>query len=125
MSIPVPLRVVRLDDADRVRRGLGGMTTTGIVGATAVLVKLRLEHSASRKRGSNARALGIWERMSFGGARNEDRQVLREAQAIVMKVLNCNAIEASEVIRERAETAQRSVIGTARAIAAGGVANFH
>lgn len=48
-----------------------------------------------------------------------------EAQEIVMKALGCNAMEAAEVIRKRAETAQRSVISTARAIAAGGVANFH
>jgi AmiR/NasT family two-component response regulator len=63
--------------------------------------------------------------MSFDASGNEDRQVVWEAQAIVMKVLGCNPIDASEVIRKRAETEQRSVIATARAIAAGGVANFH
>jgi AmiR/NasT family two-component response regulator len=63
--------------------------------------------------------------MSFDEARKDDRQVVSEAQAIVMKVLGCNPTEASEVIRKRAETEQRSVIDTARAIADGGVANFH
>ena len=63
--------------------------------------------------------------MSSDEAKNDDRQVVSEAQAIVMKVLDCNPIEASEVIRKRAETEQRSVIDTAHAIAAGGVANFH
>jgi hypothetical protein len=63
--------------------------------------------------------------MPFGEAKNEDRQVVWQAQAIVMKVLDCNPIDASEVIRKRAETEDRSVIDTARAIAAGGVANFH
>lgn len=63
--------------------------------------------------------------MSLGRANSNDRQVLLEAQAIVMKVLNCNAIKASEVIAKRAEASERSVIATARAIAAGGVANFH
>jgi AmiR/NasT family two-component response regulator len=62
--------------------------------------------------------------MSFDSAKNE-RQIVWQAQAIVMKVLDCNPTEASEVIRKRAETEQRSVIDTARAIAAGGVANFH
>ena len=63
--------------------------------------------------------------MSVDDAKNDDRQVVSEAQAIVMEVMNCNPIEASEIIRKRAETEQRSVIDTARAIAAGGVANFH
>jgi AmiR/NasT family two-component response regulator len=63
--------------------------------------------------------------VSFDAAKNNDRQVVSEAQAIVMQVLNCNPVDASEVIRKRAETEQRSVIDTARAIAAGGVANFH
>ena len=62
--------------------------------------------------------------MRFDEAKNEARQVVWEAQAIVMKVLECNPLEASEVIRKRAETQQRSVIDTARAIAADGAANF-
>jgi AmiR/NasT family two-component response regulator len=71
----------------------------------------------------NAR-VWVHTRMSFDEAKNE-REVVTEAQAIVMKVLDCDPIEASETIRRRAETEERSVIDTARSIAAGGVANFH
>jgi hypothetical protein len=45
--------------------------------------------------------------MPFGEANNEDRQVVFQAQAIAMKVLDCNPIDASEVIRKRAETEHR------------------
>jgi hypothetical protein len=53
-----------------------------------------------------------------------DQQVFWEAQAIVMEVRNCSSIAAADVIRKRAATEGQGLNGTARAIVAGGAANF-
>ena len=53
-----------------------------------------------------------------------DQQVFWEAQAIVMEVRNCSSTAAADVIRKRAATEGQGLNGTARAIVAGGAANF-